>query len=191
MQLIEEFAESERLEQLTAEKRRIKILEYRRTVNAMLEERRRRRAEELQYLLHVHQLDLEEEKARYQDVLFTRSSSSNDKLNYRDIIICLTKICGLVHLNLVLWHSVCLNWSISVPAQNLIFVRDRRSAIFVTCSRKRMIEEERLRMLKEHASRLIGYLPRGVLREDDLPHLGSEFMKHYAETVESSSKCLE
>jgi hypothetical protein len=34
-------------------------------------------------------------------------------------------------------------------------------------------------MLKEHASKLIGYLPRGVLREDDLPHLGSEFIEVY------------
>lgn len=45
-----------------------------------------------------------------------------------------------------------------------------------------MIEEERLRILKEHASSLIDYLPRGVLREDDLPHLGSEFAKRYGET---------
>jgi len=33
--------------------------------------------------------------------------------------------------------------------------------------------------LKEQASKLIGYLPRGILREDDLPHLGSEFMGMY------------
>jgi hypothetical protein len=45
-----------------------------------------------------------------------------------------------------------------------------------------MIEEERLRILKEHASSLIGYLPRGVLREGDLPHLGSEFVKRYCQT---------
>jgi hypothetical protein len=47
-----------------------------------------------------------------------------------------------------------------------------------------MVEEERLRILKEHAGRLIDYLPRGVLREDDLPHLGSEFVKRYGQTDE-------
>jgi hypothetical protein len=45
-----------------------------------------------------------------------------------------------------------------------------------------MIEEERLRILKEHASNLIDYLPRGVLRKDDLPHLGTEFAKRCGET---------
>jgi hypothetical protein len=65
-----EFAESERLEQLTAEKRRLKILEYRQTVNDMLEERQQRRAEELQYLLRMHELELEEEMARYQNILY-------------------------------------------------------------------------------------------------------------------------
>ncbi|XP_049770815.1 meiosis-specific nuclear structural protein 1-like [Schistocerca cancellata] len=47
--------------------------------------------------------------------------------------------------------------------------------------RRRRIEEERLRMLKEHASRLIGFMPPGVLREDDLPHLGPELAKMYKE----------
>jgi uncharacterized membrane protein len=64
--LLKEYAESERLEQLAAEKRRLKILEYRKTVNDMLEERRQRRAEELQYLMCLHDLEEEEEKARYQ-----------------------------------------------------------------------------------------------------------------------------
>ena len=62
--LLKEYAKSERLEQLTAEKRRLKILEYRQTVNDMLEERRQRRAEELQYLMGLHDLEMEEEKAR-------------------------------------------------------------------------------------------------------------------------------
>jgi len=67
---LKEYAESERLEQLTAEKRRLKILEYRQTVNDMLEERRQRRAEELQYLMGLHDLEVEEEKARYQTMLY-------------------------------------------------------------------------------------------------------------------------
>lgn len=66
--------ESERLEQLTAEKRRLKILEYRQTMNDMLEERRQRRAEELQYLRQLHDLEVEEEKARYQIVLYLSES---------------------------------------------------------------------------------------------------------------------
>jgi len=70
LKLLKEYAESERLEQLTAEKRRLKILEYRQTVNDMLEERRQHRAEELQYLMGLHDLEVEEEKARYQTILY-------------------------------------------------------------------------------------------------------------------------
>jgi hypothetical protein len=44
------------------------------------------------------------------------------------------------------------------------------------CFRRRIIEEERLRLLKEHAKNLIGYLPKGVLRADDLPYLGSDLV---------------
>jgi hypothetical protein len=69
-QLMKEFAESERLEQLTAEKRRLKILEYRRTVNDVLEERRQRREEELRQLQRMHELEMEEEKARYPNQCF-------------------------------------------------------------------------------------------------------------------------
>jgi hypothetical protein len=70
LQLMKEFAESERLEQLTAEKRRLKILEYRRTVNDMLEERRHQREEELQQLQRMHELEMEEERATYLINLF-------------------------------------------------------------------------------------------------------------------------
>jgi hypothetical protein len=31
-----------------------------------------------------------------------------------------------------------------------------------------IIEEERLKMLQEHAANILGYLPRGLLKEDDL-----------------------
>jgi hypothetical protein len=63
----------------------------------------------------------------------------------------------------------------------MTFVRQKK---FLSFCRKHMIEEERLRILKEHAGNLIDYLPRGVLREDDLPHLGSEFVKPYGQTDE-------
>ncbi|XP_036010534.1 meiosis-specific nuclear structural protein 1 isoform X1 [Mus musculus] len=43
-----------------------------------------------------------------------------------------------------------------------------------------IIEEERLRLLKEHAAKLLGYLPKGVFkREDDVDMLGEEFRKAY------------
>lgn len=42
-----------------------------------------------------------------------------------------------------------------------------------------MIEEERLRILKEHAENLIGHIPRGVLREEDLIHLGGAVYEEY------------
>lgn len=43
-----------------------------------------------------------------------------------------------------------------------------------------IIEEERLRLLKEHASKLLGYLPKGVFKkEDDVDMLGEEFRKAY------------
>lgn len=49
--------------------------------------------------------------------------------------------------------------------------------IFLFC-RKKLIAEERIKMLKEHASNLIGYLPNGVLTEEDIAELGPEFAKH-------------
>jgi hypothetical protein len=51
-----------------------------------------------------------------------------------------------------------------------------------------VIEGERLRLLKEHASNLIDYLPPGILREDDLPHLGAEFAKRYGHVNERQLK---
>ncbi|XP_053451260.1 meiosis-specific nuclear structural protein 1 [Nycticebus coucang] len=43
-----------------------------------------------------------------------------------------------------------------------------------------IIEEERLKLLKEHAAKLLGYLPKGVFKkEDDIDLLGEEFRKAY------------
>ena len=42
-------------------------------------------------------------------------------------------------------------------------------------------EEERIKLLREHATRLLGYLPKGVIRNDkDLDELGVEFKQEYA-----------
>lgn len=49
-----------------------------------------------------------------------------------------------------------------------------------------IIEEERLRLLKEHAAKLLGYLPKGVFkREDDVDMLGEEFRKAYQKRGEA------
>ncbi len=44
-------------------------------------------------------------------------------------------------------------------------------SIFFFVHRLKIIEEERLKLLKEHAAELIGYFPPGILRETDLAHL--------------------
>lgn len=47
--------------------------------------------------------------------------------------------------------------------------------------RKQVIEEERQRLLEEHASRLVGHLPRGVIRSArDLEGLGEDVRSAYA-----------
>ncbi|XP_039300103.1 meiosis-specific nuclear structural protein 1-like isoform X3 [Nilaparvata lugens] len=43
-------------------------------------------------------------------------------------------------------------------------------------SRLKLIEEERLRMLREHATHLIGFLPKNLLQSNDFPHLGSSIV---------------
>ncbi|ELU11376.1 hypothetical protein CAPTEDRAFT_151678 [Capitella teleta] len=46
--------------------------------------------------------------------------------------------------------------------------------------RKRIVEEERARLLREHAPKLLGYLPKGVIRdEEDLSMLGPDFQERY------------
>ncbi len=46
--------------------------------------------------------------------------------------------------------------------------------------RRQIIEEERIRLLKEHATKLLGYLPKGVIRDSkDLDILGDDFKRQY------------
>ncbi|XP_049628797.1 meiosis-specific nuclear structural protein 1 [Suncus etruscus] len=48
-----------------------------------------------------------------------------------------------------------------------------------------IIEEERRKLLKEHAAKLIGYLPKGVFKkEDEINILGEEFRKAYQKRSE-------
>lgn len=55
--------------------------------------------------------------------------------------------------------------------------------------RKRLIQEERIRMLQEHAQNLIGYLPKGILTPEDLPYLGSDVVDRYGGKYKTNSNC--
>ncbi|CAL8244571.1 unnamed protein product [Lota lota] len=45
--------------------------------------------------------------------------------------------------------------------------------------RRQIIEEERQRLLKHHATKLLGYFPKGLFREDDLEHFDDEFRSNF------------
>ncbi|XP_064387489.1 meiosis-specific nuclear structural protein 1-like [Halichondria panicea] len=108
-QMMAKFAEDDRIEQMNAQKRRMKQLEHRREVERLIDVRRTQ-----------FQAEKEAELEQRKD-------------------------------------------------------EERREA-----SRKVIIEQERQRLLQEHASKLLGYLPKGVLRgSQDLDVLGSEFKEAY------------
>ncbi|XP_026462520.1 meiosis-specific nuclear structural protein 1-like [Ctenocephalides felis] len=100
-QELERLAEMAKLDQLSDAKRRMKRLEHGRAVEAMIEDRRRRRAEEMAQLVESHKQEQDREKIK-----------------------------------------------------------------------QRMIEEERIKLLKEHAQNLAGYLPPGLLKPEDKEILG-------------------
>lgn len=43
--------------------------------------------------------------------------------------------------------------------------------------RRQIIQAERLKIIQEHASNLIGYLPKGILNEDDVPLLTDDCLR--------------
>ncbi|XP_012584271.1 PREDICTED: meiosis-specific nuclear structural protein 1 isoform X3 [Condylura cristata] len=52
-----------------------------------------------------------------------------------------------------------------------------------------IIEEERVKLLKEHATKLLGYLPKGVFKkQDDIDMLGEEFRKAYQRSENGEEK---
>ncbi|GLH11019.1 uncharacterized protein GBIM_15878 [Gryllus bimaculatus] len=102
-EMLAKFAEDDRLEQLTNQKRWQMQREYAQAIQKLMEDRRAARAEEKQLLL-----------------------------------------------------------------------KEREQEECLEAQRRKMIEEERQRMLREHAVALLGHLPRGVLREEDLPLLGCD-----------------
>lgn len=54
------MAEDEKLEQMSAQKRRMKMLQLKRDVEEMMTDRRQRRAEEMQLLIKLQQQEDEE-----------------------------------------------------------------------------------------------------------------------------------
>lgn len=108
--LMDKFAADDKLEQMNAQKRRLKQQEHRRAVETLLAERRQRFQFEKQQQLRAAEASREEEQAR-----------------------------------------------------------------------RAMIEEERQRLLREHAQKLLGFLPKGVIRDArDLDLLGDNFRQAYA-----------
>ncbi|OCT86974.1 meiosis-specific nuclear structural protein 1 isoform X2 [Xenopus laevis] len=101
--MLAKFAEDDRIEQMNAQKRRMKQLEHKRAVEKLLEERRK------QFIA-----DKEHELRERQD-------------------------------------------------------EERRDAF-----RRAIIEEERQKLLKQHATQLLGYLPKGIFKNEDDLHLFDE-----------------
>lgn len=108
-QMLDKFATDDKIEQMNAQRRRMKQLEHKRAVESLLDDRR-------------HRLNVE--KQRELDEKITQ-----DKLD---------------------------------------------------AYRKQIIEEERVKLLREHATKLLGYLPKGVIRDSsDLSALGEDFQRKY------------
>ncbi|XP_075753421.1 meiosis-specific nuclear structural protein 1 [Pelodiscus sinensis] len=112
--MLAKFAEDDRIEQMNAQRRRMKQLEHRKAVEKLIEERHKQFLADKERELEERQL---EERRQ-------------------------GNICAIV-------------------------------------------EEERQKLLKEHATKLLGYLPRGILKdEDDVNMLGEEFRKAYQKRKE-------
>lgn len=109
-QMLAKFAEDDRIEQMNAQKRRMKQLEHKRAVEQLLDDRRAQFAQD-------RERELEE----------------------------------------------------------------RREEERMEAFRRQIIEEERQKLLREHAMRLLGYLPKGVIRDErDLEMLGVNFKDAYS-----------
>ena len=108
-QMLEKFATDDKIELMNAQKRRMKQLEHKRQVEALLEDRR-------------HRLNIEKQRELNERI-------ESDKLdNYK----------------------------------------------------RQIIEEERAKLLREHATKLLGYLPKGVIRDtNDLNLMGDDFKQQY------------
>lgn len=108
-QMLEKFAADDRIEQMNAQKRRMKQAEHKRAVESLLDQR--------------------------------RAAMSQEKQRELD---------------------------------------EKQSAEKMEAFRRQIIEEERIKLLREHATKLLGYLPKGVIRDSkDLDALGDDFKKQF------------
>lgn len=108
-EMLAKFAEDDRIEQMNAQKRRMKQLEHRRAVEQLIEDRRK----QLEAQKKAEMDDIEQERQRQ-------------------------------------------------------------------AMRQQIIEEERQKLLKEHATKLLGYMPKGVLRDSkDLSLFEDEFRTNF------------
>ncbi|CAF1536771.1 unnamed protein product [Adineta ricciae] len=59
-------------------------------------------------------------------------------------------------------------------------VDERAQAEHLDLKRKQFIKEERIKLLREHAHCLLGYLPKGVIRDEkDLDYLDNDFKNEF------------
>ncbi|KAI9218259.1 tumor suppressor, Mitostatin-domain-containing protein [Blastocladiella britannica] len=59
---------------------------------------------------------------------------------------------------------------------------DRRKEQELEAFKKRVIEAERQRLLHEHATKLLGFLPKGVFRKEDIAAFDEEFAQRFKRT---------
>jgi len=110
--MLAKFAEDDRIEQMNAQRRRMKQQEHKRAVESLIEERRRQ-----------HEMDKERER------------------------------------------------------------QERIELERMEAFKRQIVEEERQRLLQEHAAKLLGYLPKGVIRDgQDLEMFDEEFKRTYRPT---------
>ncbi|KAF5297488.1 hypothetical protein FQA39_LY12082 [Lamprigera yunnana] len=114
-QLVAQLAEDERLEQLSNEKKRQKLLQLRKDVEKMMQDRRQLYADNMQLNITLYEMEKKEENER-----------------------------------------------------------------------TRVIQAERIKLLQEHATKLIGSLPKGILRKEDLPFLSSSVIEKCGGKLQAS-----
>merc|ERR1711990_1278297 len=61
-------------------------------------------------------------------------------------------------------------------------ILERKLEVEEAQKRSKLIEEERQKLIAKHAHNLLGYIPKGVLREEDIARLGDEFQDAYKKT---------
>ena len=130
-QMLEKFAEDDRIEQMNAQKRRMKQLEHKRAVEKLIEDRR---------------------------IQFQRERVRRRSLSRRFGIVEML-CCPFAFLNILFF---CLQ-----EAE----LEARREQERMEEYRRQIIEQERQRMLKEHASKLLGFLPKVGVSSSTCTHV--------------------